>query len=130
MRFSRIRLRSPLAIGIASIGCCGSSTGTWKIKPFCFAVKQAALEERIEEAERRRDRALTAGGRAKEEEAVLHFRRQIRHLSDRIATLERGDDPDYQLWRNRLHERRFRKPEVHRILVVEFEITGALSQPC
>jgi hypothetical protein len=92
--------------------------------------KQAALEEKIEEAERRRDRALTAGGRAKEEEGILHFRRQVRHLDDRIATLERGEDPDYQLWRNRLHERRFRKPEVHRILEVEFEITGALSQPC
>jgi len=91
--------------------------------------KQAAIEERIEDAERRRERALTTGGRAKEEEAILNFRRQIRHLGDRIATLERGDDPDYQLWRNRLHERRFRKPEVHRILEVDFEITGAASQP-
>lgn len=85
--------------------------------------KQATIEEKIEEAERRRDRALTAAGRTNEEEAIQHYRRQIRHLGDRIATLESGDDPDYQLWRNRLHERRFRKPEVHRILEVEFEIT-------
>jgi hypothetical protein len=92
--------------------------------------KQVAIEERIDDAERKRERALTAGGRAKEEEAILNFRRQIQHLGDRIATLENGDDLDYQLWRNRLHERRFRKPEVHRILEVEFEISGAASQPC
>ena len=49
---------------------------------------------------------------------------------DRIATLEKGDDPDYQLWRNRLYERRFRKPEIQRILEVEFEIAGAASPPC
>jgi len=39
--------------------------------------------------------------------------------------LEKGNDPDYQLWRTRLHERRFRKPEVQRILDVKFEIEGA-----
>jgi superfamily II DNA/RNA helicase len=92
--------------------------------------RQVAIEQRIDDAERRRERALTAGGRAKEDQAILNFRRQIQHLGDRIATLEKGDDPDYQLWRNRLHERRFRKPEVHRILEVEFEITGAASQSC
>ena len=49
---------------------------------------------------------------------------------DRIAKLERGDDPDYQLWRNRLHERRFRRPQVNRVLEVEFEIAREAAQPC
>ncbi|MEO8025487.1 MAG: SNF2-related protein [Bryobacteraceae bacterium] len=89
--------------------------------------KQAAIKERIDDSERRRERALTTAARTKEDHAIHTFRRQIQHLGDRIATLERGDDPDYQLWRNRLHERRFRKPEVHRILEVEFEIGGAAS---
>ncbi|MGH8636397.1 MAG: helicase-related protein [Burkholderiales bacterium] len=92
--------------------------------------KQAATEERIDEAERRRERALTAAARAQEDEAILHYRRQIQHLADRIATLEKGNDPDYQLWRTRLHERRFRQPEVQRILDVEFEIAGAAPLPC
>jgi adenine-specific DNA-methyltransferase len=87
--------------------------------------KQAVIDERIDEAERRRERALTVASRANEDEAILHYRRQIQHLADRIATLEKGSDPDYELWRNRLHERRFRKPEVQRILDVEFEIAGA-----
>jgi hypothetical protein len=42
--------------------------------------KQAAIEERIDEAERRRDRALTMAARAKEDEGILSYRRQIRHL--------------------------------------------------
>ncbi len=87
--------------------------------------KEAAMEDRIDEAERRRERALTAAARAQEDEAILHYRRQIQNLADRISTLEKGNDPDYQMWRTRLHERRFRKPEVQRILDVEFEIVGA-----
>ena len=83
------------------------------------------MEERIDEAERRRERALTAAARAQEDEAILHYRRQIQNLADRISTLEKGNDPDYQMWRTRLHERRFRKPDVQRILDVEFEIVGA-----
>jgi hypothetical protein len=89
--------------------------------------KEAAIEERIDEAERRRERALTAAARAHEDEAILHCRRQIQNLADRIAILEQGSDPDYQIWRTRLHERRFRKPGVQRILEVEFEIVGAAS---
>jgi hypothetical protein len=89
--------------------------------------KRAVMEERIDEAERRRERALTAAARANEDEAIRHYQRQIQHLGDRIAALEKGNDPDYQLWRARLHERRFRKPEVQRILEAEFEIAGAAS---
>jgi hypothetical protein len=86
--------------------------------------KQVTIEERIDEAEHRRERALTAAARNKEDESILHYRRQIHNLTDRIETLEKGNDPDYELWRTRLHERRFRKPEVQRILNVEFEIGG------
>lgn len=92
--------------------------------------KQVAIEGRIDDAEKRRERALTAAARAKEDEVVRNLRSDIRRLDERIATLEKGDDPDYQLWRTRLHERRFRKPEVQRILEVEFEIAGGTSQPC
>jgi adenine-specific DNA-methyltransferase len=92
--------------------------------------KQAVFEERIDEAERRSERALTAGGRAQEEEIIASCRRQIEQLNARIATLQNGDDPDYQLWRGRLHERRFRKARVERILEIAFEIAGAASEPC
>ena len=63
---------------------------------------------------------------------VKSLREGTASLEDAYAKLENGDDPDYQLWRNRLHDRRFRKPEVQRILEVEFEIAGAggESQPC
>ena len=92
--------------------------------------KQAAIEEKIDEAERRRDRALTAAVRANEEQTIQAFRQQIKHLEERIAKLESGDDPDYQLWRNRLHERRFRRPQVQRVLEVEFEIAEEARQSC
>jgi hypothetical protein len=90
--------------------------------------KQLDIEEKIEEAEHRRDRALTTAVRAKEDRDIQTYRRQIEHLQERILKLESGDDPDYQLWRNRLHERRFRRPQVSRILEVEFEIAEA--PPC
>jgi hypothetical protein len=89
-----------------------------------------AIEEKIDEAERRRDRALTAAVRANEDQAIQTLRHQMRHLEDRIAKLEKGDDPDYQLWRNRLHERRFRRPQVNRVLEVEFEIAREAALPC
>ncbi|MEO8594633.1 MAG: SNF2-related protein [Candidatus Solibacter sp.] len=92
--------------------------------------KQSAIAEKIEEAERRRDRALTAAVRANEEQAIMAYRHQINHLQDRITKLESGDDPDYQLWRNRLHERRFRRPEVYRVLEVEFDIEGEAAPSC
>jgi hypothetical protein len=85
-----------------------------------------AIEEKIDEAERRRDRALTAAVRASEDQAI----QTLQHLEDRIAKLEKGDDPDYQLWRNRLHERRFRRPQVNRVLEVEFEIAREAALPC
>jgi len=92
--------------------------------------KLMGIEEKIDEAERRRDRALTAAVRANEDQVIQTLRHQMRHLEDRIAKLERGDDPDYQLWRNRLHERRFRRPQVNRVLEVEFEIAREAAQPC
>jgi hypothetical protein len=88
------------------------------------------IEEKMDEAERRRDRALTAAVRASEDQAIQTLQHQMRHLEDRIAKLEKGDDPDYQLWRNRLHERRFRRPQVNRVLEVEFEIAREAALPC
>jgi superfamily II DNA or RNA helicase len=92
--------------------------------------RRTAVEEKIDEAERRRDRALTAAVRANEEQTIQAYRHQVKHLEERIAKLESGDDPDYQLWRTRLHERRYRRPQVQRVLEVEFEIAGEAAQSC
>ena len=104
-----------------------------------YVEDQALLVRRKLTAHRREDRRSRApegsrahrrGARQARIEAIQTFRHQMRHLEDRIAKLERGDDPDYQLWRNRLHERRFRRPQVHRVLEVEFEIAREAAQPC
>jgi hypothetical protein len=84
--------------------------------------RRGALEERIEESERRRDRSLNPALRTREDEAIRGLRQQVQRLSEQIARLKEGGDPDYQMWRERLMERRFRKPEVRRILDVEFRV--------
>jgi adenine-specific DNA-methyltransferase len=43
-------------------------------------------------------------------------------LDERIDQLQRGDDNDFQRWREQLFERRFRRPYVERILLANFRI--------
>ena len=51
------------------------------------------------------------------------FEKTSNGLTGRSLELEEGGDREYQVWRERLLERRFRKPEVHQLLDVEFRVS-------
>ncbi|MBI2206572.1 MAG: hypothetical protein HYU41_22285 [Candidatus Rokubacteria bacterium] len=84
--------------------------------------KRSDLEQRIDEAEKRKDRTVTPSARTVEDRAIVSMRSDHQRLLARIEQLEEGGDQDYQQWRERLHERRFRKPEVAQILDIDFTV--------
>ncbi len=90
--------------------------------------RRGAIEERIEEAEKRRERAIAGATRAKDEQTVISLQKEIQRLGERIAILQRGEDADYQAWRDRLFARRFQKPEVERILDVTFTVRNGTAR--
>ena len=53
----------------------------------------------------------------------------LREPEDRIERLRQGQDSDYEQWRTRLFERRFRQPRVERILEATFRVVGG-DLPC
>jgi hypothetical protein len=86
--------------------------------------QRAGRERRLEEAERRRERAPVPSSRAREEQAIQSLQKEIRRLAERIELLQQGQEPDYQHWRARLYERRYQRPAVERILQVDFRVVG------
>lgn len=84
----------------------------------------AAYQGRLADAERRRDAAIGSDARVAADRAVRGNASEIERLDGRLARLEGRDDPDYQRWYEQLQQRRFRQPEVQRILDVEFRIAG------
>ncbi|MDA1014224.1 MAG: helicase-related protein [Planctomycetota bacterium] len=84
--------------------------------------QQATLSRRLEEEILRRERATSPGVLGKATRAIDSLTRQIRELDEKIERLRQGEDPDYQQWRERLFERRFRQPEITRVAKATFEI--------
>jgi superfamily II DNA or RNA helicase len=74
----------------------------------------------LRSAEERRDAALGSDARDDAEKRIRAIQKRIDELESEIERLEKRDDPDYGQWRDRAHERRYRPPEVTRILDVEF----------
>jgi ERCC4-related helicase len=71
-------------------------------------------------AEERRDAALGSDARDEAEKRMRAIQKRIDAIEAEIERLEKRDDKDYGQWRDRAHERRYRPPEVMRILDVEF----------
>jgi superfamily II DNA or RNA helicase len=80
----------------------------------------AAETKSLRSAEERRDAALGSDARDDAEKWMRGIQKRIDELESEIERLEKRDDPDYGQWRDRAHERRYRPPEVTRILDVEF----------
>jgi superfamily II DNA or RNA helicase len=80
----------------------------------------AAESKSLSAAEVRRDAALGSDARDEAEKRIRAIQKRIDELETEIQRLENRDDADYGQWRDRAHERRFRPPEVSRILDVEF----------
>jgi hypothetical protein len=81
-----------------------------------LSVQQTSLRT----AEDRRDAALGSEARGDAERRIGAVQKEIDELEAEIQRLEKRDDTEYARWRERAHQRRYRKPEVTRILDVEF----------
>ena len=83
--------------------------------------RRLSLESKaLRAAEDRRDSALGSEARGDAEKRIAVTQKQIDELEAEIERLESRDDAEYGRWRTRAHERRYRQPEVTRILDVEF----------
>jgi hypothetical protein len=80
----------------------------------------AAEIKSLRTAEERREAALGSAQRDDAEQRIRAVQTRIDGLESEIQRLERRDDSGYGQWRDRVHERRFRPPEVSKILDVEF----------
>jgi superfamily II DNA or RNA helicase len=80
----------------------------------------AAEAKSLRAAEERRDAALGSDQRDDAERRIRTIQKHIDEMESEIGRLEKRDDPDYGQWRDRAHQRRYRPPEVSRILDVEF----------
>jgi hypothetical protein len=90
--------------------------------------KRAALDTRIEELEKKRDRSLSpqiGQGTARQVEKLS---KDAQEIDRQIERLEEGGDDEYRMWRERLFARRFQKPAIVRILDVQFEIADSGPQ--
>jgi hypothetical protein len=80
----------------------------------------AAQTESLSVAEQRRNAAMGSEARDEAEKRIRGVQKKIEGLEAEIQRLEKRDDADYGQWRDRAHQRRYRPPEVARILDVEF----------
>jgi hypothetical protein len=80
------------------------------------------LEQDQETLQRRRDSALGADARAREEKALMKVEEELENVEERLTKLYARDDEDYVKWRTYANERRYVKPTTERILDVVFEV--------
>jgi superfamily II DNA or RNA helicase len=92
--------------------------------------QQATHLRKLDEEKVRQQKATSPGAHSKSSKAIDSLSSDINRLEQRIEDLRKGEDSDYQLWRERLFERRFRKPEIERIVEVTFEIQSEGASPC
>ena len=83
--------------------------------------RRLSLQQKsLDTAEDRRANAKGAADREDAERRIRAVQKQIDGSEAEIQRLENRNDADYARWRERAHERRYRLPEVIRILDVEF----------
>lgn len=92
--------------------------------------QQATLSRKLDEEMLRRERATSPGVLEKATRTIESLKRQISDFDDKIERLRQGEDADYQQWRERLFERRFRQPEITRMFDATFEILDVGARPC
>ena len=71
-------------------------------------------------AEEKRDAALGSDARDQANARIRAAQEEIDKLEAEVARLEKRDDPAFQKWRDRAHQKRFRPPGIVRVLDVEF----------
>ena len=86
--------------------------------------RRAALDARIDDIEKRREKALSPQIGIDTHSQIDRLNTQRSEIDRQIERLEEGGDEEYRVWRERLFARRFRKPDVVRVLDVQFEIAA------
>ena len=71
-------------------------------------------------AQEKRDAALGSEAREHAAKRVHRAQAEIEELEAEVARLDSREDPAFQKWRERAHQRRYRPPDIVRILDVEF----------
>ena len=91
--------------------------------------RKSALERRLQDSERKKEKAGLPSVSAREGFSIRNTQAEIDKIEARLTELEAGRDPEYQRWREQLHERRYRRPTLERLLDVDFQI-GEGVFPC
>jgi len=84
--------------------------------------QRIAAIERRREVERRRETAAGADARGRVDKALAEVDHELEAIDDTIARLRAREDPDYELWIQQAHQRRYTPPRLERILDVEFTV--------
>jgi superfamily II DNA or RNA helicase len=80
----------------------------------------SAATAALRAAEDKRDSALGAEVRNQAESRMQRVQEEIDELEAETRRLQRREDPDYERWRTQAHLRRYRPPEISRILDLDF----------
>jgi len=83
---------------------------------------QKELQERLADAQRRRDAASGSDARGRVELECRELQEEIESTETEIARLRRRDDAEYHNWSGRAYERRYAAPRRERIIEARFEI--------
>ena len=87
--------------------------------------KRAVLDTRIEELEKKSEKSLSPQVGQETTRQVEKLNREAKEIDRQIERLEEGGDEEYRAWRDRLFARRFQKPEIVRVLDVQFEVASS-----
>ena len=74
----------------------------------------------LQAAQDRRDAAMGSEARDQAELRIRRVQGEIETREAEMARLENREDPAFEKWRERAHQRRYRPPDIVRILDVEF----------
>jgi hypothetical protein len=80
----------------------------------------AAETKSLEAAQDRRDAALGSEARDDADRRIGTIQKKIEEFEAEIQRVEQREDADYDQWRGRAHQRRYRPPAITRILDVDF----------
>ena len=89
-----------------------------------FRRQQGTINRKLEEAQLKRQSTKSPATLNRLDRDIYGMNVELQRLDERIERLRQGEDSDYQLWRERLFEKRYRKPEVTRLIDASFEIVA------
>ncbi len=87
---------------------------------FVLRRRISAATTTLTAAEEKRDGALGSDIREQANARIRAAQEEIDKLEAEVGRLEKRDDPAFQKWRDRAHQKRFRPPAIVRVLDVEF----------